>query len=259
MATALITGASQGSGRAIAQLLARQGYNLVLVARQEERLHTVAAEVAQFGHQVLTIPADVGRAAEVANLVQKTLNHFSGVDVLVNNAGICLTGEMADTPLEDWQRLLDTNLWGYIHTVYYLLPTFLAQGQGTIVNVGSFGGKMPLPAMTAYCTSKYAVTGFTDTLRLELGPQGIHVALVQPGMINSDFLERAVFRGDAEKRRSQMQTLLGSQWVSQPEDVAKAVWEAIAQRRSEIVVGPAVFATEAYRLFPGLMQWAMRM
>jgi short-subunit dehydrogenase len=178
--------------------------------------------------------------------------------VLVNNAGICLTGAMVDTSLEDWHRILDTNLWGYIHTIHALLPSLLAQGYGTIVNVGSFGGKMPLPSMTAYCTSKYAVTGLTDTLRLELVSKGIHVALVQPGLINSDFLERAIFRGEAEARRSPMETLLNGSWASQPEDVANAVWEAVSQRRSEIVVGPAAIATEAYRLFPGLVQWAVQ-
>ncbi|MBF2078832.1 MAG: SDR family oxidoreductase [Synechococcales cyanobacterium T60_A2020_003] len=256
--TALITGASQGSGLAIARRFARQGYDVVMVARQEERLRSAAEEVAQFGHQVLAIPADVGKASEVAALVKKALNQYECIDVLINNAGFCLTGDMVDTTLEDWHQIMDTNLWGYVHTIHALLPSFLEQGRGVIVNVGSFGGQMPLPHMTAYCTSKYAVTGLTHTLRLELAPQGIHVALVQPGMINSDFLERAVFRGNVEAQRAQMANLASSAWVSQPDDIAEAVWDVVVHRKPELVVGPAQFVTEAYRLFPGLMQWAMQ-
>lgn len=258
MATALITGASQGSGRAIARRFVYEGYDVVIAARQEDRLRTVAAELAQSGHQVLAIPTDVGKATEVSALVKKALNQYGSIDVLVNNAGICLTGAMADTSLDDWQHVLDTNLWGYVHTIHALLPSMLAQGHGTIVNIGSFGGKMPLPGMTAYCASKYAVTGLTDTLRLELAPQGIHVALVQPGVINSDFLERAMFRGEADAGRSQMEQMLTRSWVSQPEDIANAVWDAVTKRRAEIVVGPMALATEAYRLFPSLVQWAMQ-
>ena len=137
----------------------------------------------------------------------------------------------------------------------------LSRGQGSIVNVGSFGGKMPLPQMTAYCTSKYALTGLTESLRLELSPQGIHVGIVHPGVINSDFMERAMFRGgnedEATGRRQQMSETLGSRLASQPEDIAAAVWTMVQKRQTEIVVGPAAIAIELNRLLPQLTQWAL--
>ncbi len=115
--------------------------------------------------------------------------------------------------------------------------------------------------MAAYCASKYAVTGLTETLRLELAPKGIHVCAVHPGVINSDFLERAQFHDRdepaVELRRQQMTKMVKSEWATQPEDIAKAIWDAVKNQRAEVTADPAFLAWEAYRLFPGLMRWAM--
>jgi short-subunit dehydrogenase len=260
MATVLITGASQGSGKATALLFAQKGYDVVLAARQPDRLKQAAEAVQRLGQQALAVPTDVAEAESVNRLVELALAEFGAIDVLVNNAGICLTGTMADTTAADWQQIMNTNFWGYVYTIQALLPQFLQRGRGAIVNVGSFGGKMPLPNMTAYCASKYAVTGLTDTLRLELAPKGIHVSAVHPGVINSNFLERAVFRGnepDRAARRQQLESALKGTWASQPEDIAQAIWEAVAKRRSEVVVGAVAVATEAYRLLPAPMQWLL--
>ncbi|MGD1856103.1 MAG: SDR family NAD(P)-dependent oxidoreductase [Leptolyngbyaceae cyanobacterium] len=257
----LITGASQGAGKATALHFARNGWNVTLAARHLERLETVAQEIRDLGQQALALATDVGQATQVDRLVQTSLDTYGHVDALINNAGICLTGPAVNTSLEDWRQILDTNLWGCIHTIQALLPAMLSRGSGTIINVGSFGGKMPLPQMTAYCTSKYALTGLTETLRLELTSQGIHVGIVHPGVINSDFLERAMFRGQtdqaASERQQQMGQMLNSSWVSQPEDIARAVWKAVQQQQAETVVGPAMVATECHRLFPQLTQWAL--
>ncbi|MGF1494164.1 MAG: SDR family NAD(P)-dependent oxidoreductase [Microcoleaceae cyanobacterium] len=260
--TVVITGASQGSGRATAHRFAKEGYNVVLAARQLERLQTVADEVRSLGRSALAISTDVTDFQQVQALADSALETFETIDVLVNNAGICLTGPAEKTTLEDWQQIMNTNFWGYVHTIQAFLPHLLKYGSGTIVNVGSFGGKMPLPEMTAYCASKYAVTGLTETLRLELTSKGIQVCAVHPGVINSDFLERAKFRGgsdsEAEQRRQQMSGILQSTWVSQPEDIANGIWNAVKQRKDEVIVGPALLATEAYRLFPGLTQLLLK-
>jgi NADP-dependent 3-hydroxy acid dehydrogenase YdfG len=259
--TVLITGASQGSGKATAILFASKGYNVVMVAHQPERLAAAAAQVQREGNSVLAIPADVGDIQQVRSLVQKALDSCGNIDVLINNAGICVAGPIEKTTAEDWQQLINTNLWGCVNTIQEIVPHFLERKTGTIINVGSIGGKMPLLHMTAYCASKYAVTGLTETLRLELAPQGIHVGVVHPGLIDSDFLERAQFRDRnepaAELRRQQMSEMMKSPGTSQPEDIAQAIWDAVKNQRAEVTVGTAFFATEAYRLFPGLMQWAM--
>lgn len=260
--TVLITGASQGSGRATALLFARNGYDVALAARQPERLESVAHQIEALGQRAIAVPTDVGNAEQVERLVAKTLETFGQVDVLVNNAGICLSGAIEQTSLADWHQIMDTNFWGYVHTVQALLPHFVERKTGAIANVGSFGGKMPLPQMTAYCASKYAVTGFTESLRLELAPQGIHVCAIHPGVINSDFLERAQFRSTTEQvsdtMRQRMQATLQSAWVSQPEDIAQAIWNAIRHQKPEIVVGATFWATELHRLFPSVTQWAMQ-
>ena len=259
MVTVLITGASQGIGRATACLFADNGYDVVLAARNAERLNRVAEEIRAKGRKALAVPTDISQVEQVNVLVEKALDTFGSVDVLVNNAGICMNGEMAQTTLEDWRQIIDINLWGYIYTLHALLPQFLERRAGTIINVGSFGGKVPLPKMTAYCTSKFAVTGLTETLRLELEPKGIHVCAVHPSVTNSDFLERTIFRGEeASQQREQMSSLLSSPVASQSEDVAKVILKMVKHPQSEVVVGSAAVPTAAYRLAPGLTEWLMK-
>ncbi|CAD5976121.1 3-oxoacyl-[acyl-carrier-protein] reductase FabG [Planktothrix tepida] len=259
--TVLITGASQGSGKATALLFAQKGYNVILAAREPERLEAVAEEVLSLGVSTLAIPTDVTDIEQVRYLVEKALDYYETLDVLVNNAGICLTASVEHTTLEDWHLLMNTNFFGYVNLIHALLPHFLAQKQGTIVNVGSFGGKIPFPQMAAYCASKYAVVGLTESLRLEVQKKGIQVCAVHPGIINSNFMERAQFRGEneleVEQLRQRLDSALASTWVSQPEDIAQAIWNAVEKKQNEVIVGSAVLATETYRLFPGLMEWVL--
>lgn len=257
----LITGASQGTGKATAIEFAAQGWDVTLAARGEDRLQAVAEQIEQMGRKAIALPTDVSNPEQVATLVEKSLATFGKIDVLINNAGICLTGPMVNTSLEDWHRIFDTNLWGYVHTIQAVLPTLLAARSGSIINVGSIGGKVPMPNMTAYCASKYALTGLTETLRLELASKGIHVGIVHPGVIDSDFLERAMFRGDSDEevqgRQQQMSQALQSGLASQPEDIAEAIWQAVRKEQNEVVVGVSAIATNLNRFFPSLTQWAL--
>ncbi|MGK7916837.1 MAG: SDR family NAD(P)-dependent oxidoreductase, partial [Prochloraceae cyanobacterium] len=222
----------------------------------------VALDIRAKGREALAIPTDVTEWEQVKALIEKALNVYGEIDVLVNNAGICMTAPMAQTSLEDWQKILNVNLWGYIYPIHALLPHFLERKTGIIVNVGSFGGKMPLPNMSAYCTSKYAVAGLTETLRLELEPKGIQVCGVHPSVTNSDFLERAVFRGedesDVRRARQQLGSLLNNPLVSQPEDVAQAILNVVQHPQAEVVVGSGALATTVYRVAPGLSKWLMQ-
>jgi len=260
--TVLITGASQGIGRETALLFARKGYDVVLAARQISRLEAVAQEVQALGQTALAVSTDVKDPEQVQNLVQKALAQFSAIDVLVNNAGIYISGPVEEFSLEDWHQAIDTNLWGYIHTIQALLPHFLERGTGTIVNVSSIGGKMPVPYLVPYSTSKFAVTGLTEALHSELGPKGIQVSGIYPNLIQTNFLERAIFRGkdsqDQQARRQQVEKILQVPLVEKPQDVAQAIWEAVAHNRAEVVVGSAKVSTTAHQLFPSLMQWVTR-
>lgn len=234
-----------------------------MAARQPERLNQAAAEVQSHNSaiSVLAVPTDVTDPNQVNVLVEKALAQYGAIDVLVNNAGIYISGAVEQFSLEDWHRAIDTNLWGYIHTIHALLPQFAQRKSGTIVNVGSIGGKVPLAYLAPYTTSKFAVTGLTEALQTELEHKGIHVCGIYPNLIKTDFLERAVFRGndaaDTAARRRQVEQTLQVPLVEKPEDVAKAVWDAVKHHRSE-VVGSAKLSTLLYRLFPQLLQWTVK-
>jgi short-subunit dehydrogenase len=258
--TVLITGASQGIGKATALLFARKGYNLLLTSRYLEPLQAVAQEVQNLSNAApLIVTCDVRNPSEVNTLIQKALEYYGSVDVLINNAGIFALGPIEEFSLEDWHKIIDTNLWGYIHTINTLLPHFLERGSGTIINVSSIGGKVPTAYSIPYCTSKFAVTGLTESLQAELQPKGIQVCGIHPNLIKSSFIERAVFRGkdkqEVEARRNQLKNLVENPIVEKPEDVANAIWDVVKNNKSEVMVGSANVSKGLYRLFPGLVKW----
>lgn len=256
---ALITGASQGIGKATALELARHDCHVVLAAREPDRLEAAAAEVRQMGQQALAIPTDVRDYEQVNNLMQKTIAHFGQIDILVNDAGVYYMGPVEEASLDDWHQIIQTNLWGYIHTIHALLPHFLERGSGTIVNISSIGGLDPIPYQVPYTTSKYAVTGLTKSLRAELAPKGIHVCGIYPSFIRTQLYERALFRGqDADKRYDLVYRSFHSPFLEKPEDVARTVWQAIEHRRKDVLVGTANFWTTAFHVAPAVMKPAVR-
>jgi NADP-dependent 3-hydroxy acid dehydrogenase YdfG len=260
--TAIITGASQGIGKATALLFAKKGYNLVLAARQIERLEAVAEEVRDLGCQAIAHSTNVKDPEQVNTLIQTALSHYSSIDVLINNAGVYLLGSVESCDLNDWHQVIDTNLWGYIHMINALLPHFLEREKGTIINISSIGGKIPISYQVPYITSKYAVTGLTESLHAELLPKGIHVSGIYPNFIKSDLMERAIFRGkneqDAQDRRQLLEKALAVPVIEKPEDVAKAIWDAVVHQKIEVMVGSANFSKSVYRLVPGVMQGLFR-
>lgn len=260
--TVLITGASQGIGRSTAFLFAQHGYRVVLAARSHDRLEIVAQALHAANYAAIAVPTDMRDPVQVQTLVEKAIDAYGAIDVLVNNAGIYISGPAEEFSLDDWHQTIDTNLWGYIHTIQALLPHLVARRSGTIVNVCSVGGKVPLPYLAPYTTSKYAVTGLTESLHTELAPKGIHVAGIYPNIIRSDFLERAIFRGknetDQQARRQQVESLVKVPLVEKPQDVADAIWSAVDQKRAEVIVGSANLAIASHRTLPNLMQWIFR-
>jgi len=179
----VITGASLGIGRATAVLLAQQGASVLAAARDEQRLRALAAE--QPGIEVLR--ADVTQEADRAALVEAA----GEIDVLVNNAGIGWKGLVEEMPPGDVRALLELNVLSLIDLTQQVLPAMLERGRGHVVNVGSVAGFVGVPGETVYCTTKFAVQGFTDGLRRELRGRGVDVTLIAPGPIKTEFLARA--------------------------------------------------------------------
>ncbi|CAE7438122.1 unnamed protein product [Symbiodinium natans] len=249
--TVVISGASQGTGRALALKFAQDGFNVVLAARDPENLleaERLCQETLKPGRLAMAVPCDITSPESVQLLCDSVAERFTDLRVVVCNAGVCMTGEFADTSLEDFQSQMNVNFLGHVATVRAFLPLLLQHNGSsnpapTVCFVNSFGARVPLPGMTAYCAAKYALQGFADSLRLELTSKGVHVATVHPGVIRSDFRTRAQWRGSAAgSRRSMMNTLLDGQspvsGVTQSvEEVAEAAFEAVKTRQNEVVVG----------------------
>jgi NAD(P)-dependent dehydrogenase (short-subunit alcohol dehydrogenase family) len=258
----LITGASQGIGKATALELAQQGYDLVLAARKLDRLEEAAEEVRALGRRALAISTDVRDPKQVDELVRRAIEHFGRIDILVNNAGIFYLGPVESASLEDWQQIIQTNLWGYIYTIHALLPHFLERHSGMIVNISSIGGLNAIPYQVPYTTSKYAITGLTKSLRAELAPKGIQVCGIYPSFISTQLQERALFRGGSAKTADDRYELvnrsLQSPFLEKPEDVARAVVKAIRHPQKDIQVGTAKIWTTVFHLAPQLIQPLVR-
>lgn len=260
--TVLITGASQGIGKVTALKFAQEGYNVVLAARQPDRLETAAAEVRSLGQQALTLSTDVQDPEQVSLLVNQAIAYFGQIDVLINNASIFYMGPVDEASLQDWQQIIQTNLWGYIHTIHALLPHLLERKSGTIVNVSSIGGIAPIPYQIPYTTSKFAVTGLTKALRAELKPKGIHVCGIYPSFIRTRLMERALFRGysaeTAQARYNLVNTAFHSPFLEKPETVAQAIWSAVKHQRSDVRVGTAKVWSALFDAAPMVIQPIIR-
>ncbi|WP_417271293.1 SDR family NAD(P)-dependent oxidoreductase [Celeribacter sp.] len=186
--TALVTGASRGIGAAIALGLAKRGYDVALndIERQKDDLDAVAAQIREMGQRAEVLFADVSDKAQVEAMVQQALEAFGQIDAVVNNAGILIAGTVDGLPETTWDAVMDVNAKGSFMVIQALLPAMKARGYGRIVNIASIGGKHGAPEQAHYSASKAAVMGFSRVLAQEVGPLGITVNCVCPGIIMTD-------------------------------------------------------------------------
>ena len=181
--TALVTGASSGMGKVIAQQLLKDGLNVVVAARRVDKMDDLKAEGAY------PIELDVSEEGSVKAAVETINSKFGGVDVLVNNAGFGLYGAVEDIPMDKARYQLDVNVFGAARLIQLVLPYMREQRSGKIINISSMGGKIYTPLGAWYHASKHALEGFSDCLRLEVSPFGIDVVVVEPGIIQTAFGE----------------------------------------------------------------------
>jgi uncharacterized protein len=178
----VVTGGSSGLGKAIAEAFSARGAKVVIAARRAEALAAAARELRERGHEVTVVAADITRQEDVERLFAQTIERFGRLDVLVNNAGRSMRRAIAETTAEDFRELLDLNVVALVRATRAALPHLLAT-RGHLVNIGSLAGKSAARYVGAYPATKFAVTAYSQQLRLELAPRGLHVLLVCPGPI----------------------------------------------------------------------------
>lgn len=178
---ALVTGASSGIGEAAALELAAAGALVAVSGRRKERLDALVQKIEAAGGVGLALPGDVSIEADATKSVEDTIAKFGRIDILVNSAGVNEAGGIESLPIEQWRRVIDINLMGTIYVCRAAFPHMKAQGGGDIVNISSTAGRRAGWRFASYSTSKFGLTGFTESLRQECGPVGIRVSIVEPG------------------------------------------------------------------------------
>jgi 3-oxoacyl-[acyl-carrier protein] reductase len=208
--TAIVTGATKGIGRAIAEALVREGMNVCVSARKEEEIERTVDELKGVGEgRVAGAVCDVRDDDEVKALVAHTVAEFGGLDVLVNNAGIGLFASVEEMSPEDFRAVLETNLIGVFYCCHEAIPQMKRRGGGYIINISSLAGANAHPQMAAYNASKFGLNGFSEALMQEVRHDRIKVSYIMPGSVNTEF------GGD--------ETSAEKSWQLQPSDIARVV------------------------------------
>ncbi len=259
---ALVTGAASGIGRATALSLAREGVGLVLVDVDAEGLDEVASEVNSVSICVLARTTDVSNRDDMAALAEQVHELVPGIDILINNAGVYLTGGILDLSLDDWEWVLGVDLWGVIHGCHFFVPHMVKRGMGGhVVNVSSMFGFWASPDVIGYLTAKFGVFGFSEALREDLRGAGIGVSTVCPGIVRTGIIDNMRDRigGNADGVRARLSGYYKRRDY-EPEKVARAILKTIRRSRGRVVlVSPearAMYYVE--RLFPTLSRLIAR-
>jgi 3-oxoacyl-[acyl-carrier protein] reductase len=214
--TAIVTGATRGIGRAIAESLVAHGAHVAIAARTPAAVEQVAAELARAGKtgsaRVIGVRADVGRYEDCRDLVARVMPTFGRIDILINNAGIGGLRPVAELTPEHWRAVIDTNLSSLFYCSHEAIPHLRVQG-GWIINIGSLAGKNAFPGGAAYNASKFGLIGFSEALMQEVRYDGIRVSYLMPGSVATEFDGQRPGRAD---------------WMIQPEDIAQIIIDLLS-------------------------------
>ncbi len=193
--TVLVTGGSRGLGLVLAREAAADGARIAICGRDPEALERAAEALRRIGAQVLTVECDVTDPAAVRRMVEEVVGRLGPVDMLINNAGVIEVGPAETMSVADYEEAMATNFWGVLYPTLEVLPGMRARGDGRIVNITSFGGKLGVPHLVPYSASKFAALGFSQGLRAELAADGVAVTAAVPGLMRTGSPRNAIFRG----------------------------------------------------------------
>ena len=246
---AAITGAGSGLGRALSLELAKQGWRILVSDIKEERARETLHLVTQAGGFGEALCCDVAAKDQVAAMADKVFREWGGIDLLINNAGVSMAGFVSRSPLENWQWIVDIDLWGVIYGCHFFIPQMKKLGVGHIVNIASNAGMASLPEMAAYNITKAGVISLSETLRSELAAYNIGVTVVCPSFFASTLLEN--FRYDTEEQYRVAEKLFTWWFSMDPHVVARRVLKAV--QKNKLYVLPQIdakFVWYAKRYFP---------
>jgi short-subunit dehydrogenase len=244
----LITGASGGIGRALAQQAAQAGARVALTARSADKLDALAAALHATGAEVIAVPADVTVEDDRQRLLQTVADQFGGLDVLVNNAGVGSFGHFAGSSEAILRQVMEVNFFAPAELIRLAIPLLTEGREPAIVNISSMCGRRALPAWPEYSASKYALCGLTEALRGEMARFDIDVLLILPGLTRSD-LARHLLRNEG---RMKIDFTTGMA----PEQVAERILRTLRVNRTETVVGrDARWMLRVNKFFPRLVDW----
>jgi short-subunit dehydrogenase len=247
----VVTGASMGIGEAIAKIFADQGASVVMLSRDAGRVEAARGRVGH-GERTVAMACDVRHREDVERSIGLTLHHFQRIDVWVNNAGHGLLDSVAQMDMTACREMFDTNLFGAVAAMQAVIPAMRQQGGGTIINISSVAGHIPMPFHAAYSATKFALNAMGKAAGVELKKDGIHVLTVCPGYVQTPFSENAV-RGN-ELKRVRPKSVKGIT----AERVARATLQGYVKRKREVIVPWWMYVPQkVYQLFPAVVEWAM--
>jgi short-subunit dehydrogenase len=247
----VVTGASMGIGEEIAKIFADHGASVVMLSRDAGRVEAARGRIGN-GERTLAMACDVKHREDVDRVIGLTLHHFKRIDVWVNNAGHGLLDSVAQVDMAACREMFETNLFGAVGAMQAVIPVMRQQGGGTIINISSVAGHIPIPFHGAYSATKFALNAMGNAARVELKKDGIHVLTVCPGYVRTAFSENAV-RGNELKR-----VRPGSVKGITAERAARATLRGYLKRKREVIVPWSMYLpVRIYQHFPGLVEWVM--